>query len=89
VPVAALNAAGHLPGPMLAIIRAKCLDCCCGQLSEVRKCTAVGCALWPYRFGSNPFRAGITNAGSFGAKNPGKRRGNLPANGGLEAGDGP
>jgi hypothetical protein len=37
------------------VVRAKCLDCCCGQESEVRKCTAFGCSLWPYRMGSNPF----------------------------------
>jgi hypothetical protein len=36
-------------------VRAKCLDCCCGQESEVRKCTGFGCSLWPYRMGSNPF----------------------------------
>jgi hypothetical protein len=38
-------------------IRARCLDCCCGQLSEVRKCVAVDCASWPFRMGLNPFRS--------------------------------
>jgi hypothetical protein len=28
---------------------------CCYQPSEVDRCTAVGCSLWPYRFGTNPF----------------------------------
>jgi hypothetical protein len=37
-------------------IRAKCLDCCCGNAAEVRKCVATDCALWPFRLGSNPFR---------------------------------
>jgi hypothetical protein len=37
-------------------IRAKCLDCCCGNAAEVRKCTATDCALWPFRLGSDPFR---------------------------------
>lgn len=32
-------------------IRAKCLDCCCGQASEVRKCTVTNCPLWIYRLG--------------------------------------
>lgn len=41
----------------LKAIRAKCLDCCCGSVAEVRKCTAVGCPLYPFRFGSNPYRA--------------------------------
>lgn len=30
-------------------IHAKCVDCCCGQLYEVRKCTAYKCPLWRYR----------------------------------------
>lgn len=33
-------------------IRAKCLDCCCGQPSEVRLCPATDCFLWSYRFGT-------------------------------------
>ena len=40
----------------LKAIREKCLDCCCGNASEVRKCVAVDCALWPFRMGMNPFR---------------------------------
>lgn len=37
-------------------IRERCLDCCCGVPSEVRKCTAVACPSWPFRMGANPFR---------------------------------
>lgn len=33
-------------------IRLKCLDCCCGNNTEVRRCTATGCPLWRYRMGS-------------------------------------
>jgi len=33
-------------------IRAKCLDCCCGQYTEVKKCTVTKCPLWIYRLGS-------------------------------------
>ena len=40
----------------LKAIREKCLDCCCGNAAEVRKCVAVDCALWPFRMGTNPFR---------------------------------
>ena len=36
-------------------IRAKCLDCCCGNSNEVKLCTCTGCALYPYREGHNPF----------------------------------
>ena len=32
-------------------IRAKCLDCCCGHMAEVRYCPATKCPLWPYRMG--------------------------------------
>lgn len=32
-------------------IRLKCLDCCCGQPSEVRRCPAENCPLWRYRMG--------------------------------------
>ena len=40
----------------LKALREKCIDCSCGDTSEVRKCVAVDCALWPYRMGTNPFR---------------------------------
>ena len=46
----------HEPAPLLRVIRAKRIDCSGGSESEVRKCTAIGCALWPYRMASNPFR---------------------------------
>lgn len=49
--------------PMKAI-RAKCLDCCCGQCKEVKLCPCEDCPLHPYRFGKNPARKGI------GGKNP-------------------
>ena len=32
-------------------IRAKCLDCCCGQANEVRLCPVTKCPLWNYRMG--------------------------------------
>jgi hypothetical protein len=35
-------------------IRAKCLDCCCGQKTEVKLCTSKNCALHPYRMGHRP-----------------------------------
>jgi hypothetical protein len=31
----------------LKAIREKCVECCCGNATEVRKCVAVDCALWP------------------------------------------
>jgi hypothetical protein len=50
-----LGAAGHIAAPLLKVLRAKCLDCSAGDRSEVAKCTATGCALWPYRMATNPF----------------------------------
>lgn len=38
----------------LKAMRAKCLDCCCDNLKEVRECHINDCALWPYRFGKLP-----------------------------------
>jgi len=36
-------------------IRAKCLDCCCGQAKEVRECPSdKRCSLYPYRMGKRP-----------------------------------
>lgn len=39
--------------PMKAI-RLKCLDCCAGQVAEVRCCELEKCPLFPYRFGKRP-----------------------------------
>ena len=33
-------------------IRAKCLDCCCGNSAEVRRCNISKCPLHRYRMGS-------------------------------------
>ena len=41
--------------PPLKAIRLKCIDCCESQ-AEVKLCPVKTCALWPYRFGRNPFR---------------------------------
>ncbi|UPT98886.1 hypothetical protein J4G48_0012890 [Bradyrhizobium barranii subsp. apii] len=49
--------AGHTPVPPLKAIRAKCLDCSCYQLGEVRLCEAVKCLLWPFRAGKHPWLA--------------------------------
>lgn len=52
-------------------IRAKCLDCMCGQAVEVRACPCTDCSLYPYRMGHNPNRKGKGgNQGHFGGKTP-------------------
>jgi len=35
-------------------IRLKCVDCCAGQLNEVKLCTVEDCPLFPYRMGKRP-----------------------------------
>ena len=39
-----LRILGHPDSPIKAI-RAKCVDCCGGNLSEARKCVVTGCPL--------------------------------------------
>ena len=51
---AELNSLGHTSKSVLAAVRAKCLDCCCYEPTEVRKCVATSCPLWPLRTGVNP-----------------------------------
>lgn len=51
-----LEQLGHGRMNPMKVIRSKCLDCS-HTADEVRKCVAADCALWPYRMGSNPFRA--------------------------------
>lgn len=38
-------------------IRAHCLECSAGSSDEVRHCPVENCALYPFRFGRNPFHA--------------------------------
>ena len=47
--------AGHAPQSPLKAIRAKCFDCSGYQVSEIRRCEATGCALWPFRAGKHPW----------------------------------
>ena len=58
-PTAAIaKQAGHEPKSPMKAIREKCLDCSGGQPSEIRRCEAVGCALWPFRAGKHPYTSG-------------------------------
>lgn len=49
-----LRALGHPESPIKAI-RAKCVDCSGGDMSEARKCKIYSCPLWPMRMGTNVF----------------------------------
>ncbi|UOF77494.1 hypothetical protein [Caudoviricetes sp.] len=46
---------GHEPIGLRKVIKKACMDCCVGSYSEVVKCVATTCALYPYRTGKNPF----------------------------------
>lgn len=54
----------------LKAIRAKCLDCCCGQANEVRLCACTDCTLFPYRMGKNPALAGKGEISNLRPKYP-------------------
>lgn len=53
---AQLEAAGKPRISRGEAIRAKCLDCCCGNRAEVRRCAIADCALWAFRLGDDPYR---------------------------------
>jgi hypothetical protein len=57
-----LRAMGQVPMSPMAAIRSKCLDCCAGAPSEVRRCSAVACSNWPFRTGKNPWRLPVSEA---------------------------
>ena len=57
-----LIAAGHKPMSPLRALRARCIDCCAAQPSEVRLCTAVACPSWPFRMGANRWRKEASEA---------------------------
>lgn len=38
-------------------IRAKCIDCSCSQISEIRDCQITSCSLHPYRMGKRPTKS--------------------------------
>ena len=52
-------------------IRLKCIDCCCGNMAEVRRCPATNCPLWRYRMGYEendelkPLRKSAENTDDF------------------------
>lgn len=49
-------------------IRAKCIDCCCGDRKEVRECTITQCPLYPYRMGKRPKNDELVDEDSLSAE---------------------
>jgi hypothetical protein len=55
--------AGHKPMSPVEAIRRKCLDCSGGQVTEVKLCETVTCALWQFRAGRHLYtRRGLLEA---------------------------
>ena len=54
---AEFDASGIWATPVLDAIKAKCVDCSGGSRHEAMLCVAIKCPLWPFRAGTNPFRA--------------------------------
>jgi len=50
-------------------IRKNCLDCCCGQVKEIRLCPIINCALYPYRMGRRPDQATADTLKEFYGEN--------------------
>jgi hypothetical protein len=57
-----LQQLGHARVSPLRALRLKCLDCFNDSAQEVRLCTAVDCASWPFWMGKNPWRAPLSAA---------------------------
>jgi len=55
LPAESLAKLGHHKRSVLKAVRENCLDCCGNNRAEVRRCSSVGCSLWVYRLGRNPF----------------------------------
>ena len=51
-------------------IKEKCLDCTNGSRKEIRLCTVVQCALYPYRFGKRPTQTIVDTIKEYYEENP-------------------
>jgi hypothetical protein len=56
IPRQVLRDLGHPESPIKAI-RAKCVECSGGSMTEARLCHLTHCPLWAFRMGSNPFHS--------------------------------
>lgn len=36
-------------------IRSKCRECMDNSYTAIEECTSIGCPIWPFRFGVNPW----------------------------------
>jgi len=68
----AMKLMGHEPMSPTQAIRARCFDCA-GTSHEIRLCVAVACPSWPFRLGSNPWRAEKTEAQIEASRRAGER----------------
>jgi len=54
---------GKRPPPK--VFRLFCIDCMGGYRDSVTDCPTVNCECYPYRFGTNPARRGISGTGNM------------------------
>ena len=50
------NYTGKVFEKPLDAIREKCLDCSVYEEKEVKLCPCTDCSLWPFRFGTTPYK---------------------------------
>ena len=62
-------------------IRNNCLDCTCNQPKEIRLCTIIDCACYPYRMGTRPSKATLDTMNKFYSENPEPAEGFTPIKG--------
>ena len=51
-------------------IRKMCLQCTINQPKEIRLCTVIDCACYPYRMGTRPSKATLDTMEAFYEENP-------------------
>jgi hypothetical protein len=70
------------PMPILRVARLKCSECCGaepGQLARgeiataIDECGSVSCPLWPFRYGTNPWRAAPSEAQREASREAGRK----------------
>lgn len=68
----------RISGPLTGI-RAFCVSCMNGQTALIKDCSAVTCALWPFRMGGNPFYGRIPDAEAESVETPDELAEDRPA----------
>ena len=65
---------GFEPMSPLKALRLRCLDCCCFSPNEVKHCVSTNCPSWPFRMGTNPWRAPVSDERREAAREAARER---------------